>query len=192
MANKNIVLSATVRGFHVYKSIWKPEEGEKLMCYHEHGNPYVFPIKVCKLGEDSQIVDHLLMEFNRTTDFILQRGVTVSANICGKHYRGSHLVQEGLEVPCQITVCMPGSVVDHRLLSRYETLLRNLYMEPIDEEIMGTFLSITNEKLREAEPPQPQRKKNKKKTVKSRDIRLFLSRSTERRACHDRETVVID
>ena len=75
---------------------------------------------------------------------------------------------------------MPGSAVDHRLLSRYETSLRNLYIEPKDEGIMGTFLSITNEPLREAEPPQPQRKKYKKKTVESRDIRLiFLSRSTE-------------
>ena len=61
------------------------------------------------------------------------------------------------------------------------TLLRNLYIEPKDEEIMGAFLSITNETLREAELPQPQRKINKKKTIESRDIRLlFLSRSTER------------
>ena len=37
---------------------------------------------------------------------------------------------------------------------------------------------------------QPQRKKNKKKTVESRDIRLmFLLRSTERQAGHDQKTV---
>ena len=47
MANKNIAFSAAVRGFYVYKSIWKPEEGEKLMCYYEDGNPYMFSIKVC-------------------------------------------------------------------------------------------------------------------------------------------------
>ena len=40
IANKNIVFSATVRGFHEYESIWKPEEGEKLICYHEDGNPF--------------------------------------------------------------------------------------------------------------------------------------------------------
>ena len=43
----NIAFSAAVRGFYVYKSIWKPEEGEKLMCYYEDGNPYMFSIKVC-------------------------------------------------------------------------------------------------------------------------------------------------
>ena len=42
-----------------YKSIWKPEEGEKLMCYHEDGNLYdMFSIKVCKPGQDAQIVGH--------------------------------------------------------------------------------------------------------------------------------------
>ena len=39
MANKDIVFSVAVRGFHVCKSIWKPEGGEKLMCYREDGNP---------------------------------------------------------------------------------------------------------------------------------------------------------
>ena len=39
---------------------------------------------------------------------------------------------------------------------------------------------------------QPQRKKNKKKTVESRDIRPFLSRSRERQVGHDGKTIVID
>ena len=42
-----------------YKSIWKPEEDEKLMRYHEDGNLYdIFSIKVCKPGQDAQIVGH--------------------------------------------------------------------------------------------------------------------------------------
>ena len=61
MANKNVVFSVAVRGLHLYKSIWKLEEGQKPMCYHEDGNPYdMFSIKVCKPGEDAQIVGHLL------------------------------------------------------------------------------------------------------------------------------------
>ena len=31
MVNKNFVFSATVRGFHVNKSVWKPEKDEKLI-----------------------------------------------------------------------------------------------------------------------------------------------------------------
>ena len=58
---------------------------------------------------------------------------------------------------------------------------------------MATFLSITTEPLREAEQPQPQRKKNKKKSVESRDIRSkFQSRSTERQASHDGKFAAID
>ena len=72
-----------------------------------------------------------------------------------------------------------------------ERLLRNLYIEPKDEGIMGTFLSIMNEPLREAEPPQPPKKKNKRNTIESRNIQLmFLSRSTKRPAVHDEKTVV--
>ena len=107
------------------KSIWKPEEDEKLMCYHEVGNPYdMFSIKVCKPGEDSQIDGHLPMEINRITQFILQRCATVSA---------IPIVQRGLKVLGQITVFMPGSVVNHQLLNLYETLLKNLYIEPKDK-----------------------------------------------------------
>ena len=47
--NKNIVFSAAVRGFHIYKSIWQPIEGELMDCLHEEDNPHdVFSIKVFK------------------------------------------------------------------------------------------------------------------------------------------------
>ena len=35
LKEKKTVQSA-VRGFHVYKAIWRPEEGEKLMCEHKY------------------------------------------------------------------------------------------------------------------------------------------------------------
>ena len=38
--NKNIIFSAAVRGFHVYKASWKPSEDELLECSHEKDNPY--------------------------------------------------------------------------------------------------------------------------------------------------------
>ena len=81
------------------------------------------------------------------------------ANICGKHYRGNHVVQGELEFPCQITVWIPGNVVCYWLVSRYERLLKYLYIEHKDEKIMGTFFSMTNETLREAKPCQPSKKK---------------------------------
>ena len=65
---------------------------------------HMFSIKVCKPGGDAQIVGHFPMEISRTLLFILQRGATNSAKICGKYDRGSSLVQKGLEIPCQMMV----------------------------------------------------------------------------------------
>ena len=181
--NKNLVFSAAVRGFHVYKTCWKPREDELLECVHERENPYdLFSIRVFKPNSPAEIVGHLPMEISRITKFIMDRGAKVTLKISGKHYRRSPLVQGGLEVPCKVKIEMCGSIVNHLLLVRYESLLKELYIEPKDEEIIGTFLSIEPEQIINQEdffPPgeEPQarpKKKNeqkKKADVKSRDIR---------------------
>ena len=65
MAQKNIVFSVTVRGFHVYKMSWKLEKGEILECLHEENNPYdVFSIKLCKSNNAQSVVGHLPMEIS--------------------------------------------------------------------------------------------------------------------------------
>ena len=40
---------------------------------------------------------------------------------------------------------MVGSTINHHLLVQHKSLLKELYIEPKDEEIFGTFLSIRNE-----------------------------------------------
>ena len=182
MTNKNIIFSAAVRGFHVYQASWKPENGEVLQCMHEKNNPYdMFSMKVCKLNS-GKIVGHLPMEISRITKFIEDRGAKISLKIRGRHYRRSPLIQGGLEVPCDVTITMVRSVVNHLLLTRYEALLKEFYLEPKDEEIIGAFLSLANETEIEIEPrlrPEaPTRKDRPKKkdfsSVSSRDIREMI------------------
>ena len=36
---------------------------------------------------------------------------------------------------------MPDSIVNHTLLQRHENVIREVYAEPKEEEVMGTFLS---------------------------------------------------
>ena len=50
MSKENILtVQSAIRGFHVFKSIWQPEEGEKLMREHKENNKYdLFAIKVCR------------------------------------------------------------------------------------------------------------------------------------------------
>ena len=120
MLTKNLFLGSVVRGFHVNKRIVKPEEGELLKCSHREDNLYdIFSMKVCKSGTD-EIADHLPVQVNRITKFIMAGGVSVTLKIIGKYHRRSHLVQGGFEGPCEMTVMMSRSVVNHLLLTRYE------------------------------------------------------------------------
>ena len=92
------------------------------------------------------------------------------------------IVQGGLEVPCEIKIKMIGSIINHHLLVLYESLLKELYIEPKDEVIIGTFFSIRNEHENvnqetqieiEAVQTEPLKKTGQKKKaeVKSKDIR---------------------
>ena len=148
--NKNIIISAAVRGFHVYRASWKPKEDELLECSHEKDNPYdSFSIKVFKSDCPAEIVGHLPMEISRITKSIIDRGAQVAVKIRERHYRRSLLIQGGLEVPCKIKITMVGSIINHHLLVRYESLLKELHIEPKDEEIIGTFFSIRKCKSRD-------------------------------------------
>ena len=92
------------------------------------------------------------------------------------------IVQGGLEVPCEIKIKMVGSIINHHLLVLYESLLKELYIEPKDEVIIVTFFSIRNEHENvnqetqieiEAVQTEPLKKTGQKKKaeVKSKDIR---------------------
>ena len=92
------------------------------------------------------------------------------------------IVQGGLEVPSEIKIKMVGSIINHHLLVLYESLLKELYIEPKDEVIIGTFFSIRNEHENvnqetqieiEAVQTEPLKKTGQKKKaeVKSKDIR---------------------
>ena len=115
-----------------------------------------------------QIVWHLPMEISRITKFIVDRGAKCTLKIRVTHYRRSPLVQGGLEVPCEVSITMIGSVVNHVFWTRYESLLKELYMEPKGEKIVGTFLSLArhaNEigEIAEAEP-RPRQCKSLRRT----------------------------
>ena len=97
MSNKNLVFNAAVRGFHVYKTNWKPQDRELLKCTHEEDNPYdIFSMKECKPDSD-EIVGHLPVEINKITKFIVDRGAKSTLKIRRMHYRRSPLFEVGLK-----------------------------------------------------------------------------------------------
>ena len=86
--------------------------------FHEEDNTFDrFAIKVCE-KDKNEILGHLPMEISRVTKFLLDRGANASAKLTSTHYR-SPLVQGGIEIPCVVTVSMPGTVINQLLMGRY-------------------------------------------------------------------------
>ena len=95
---------------------------------------------------DNATVGHLTREISRPTKYLLERGATVKAVITCSYYRRSgELFQGDLEIPCSVTVSLPGTIRNHLLLDRYRELVTELYCEPKDEIIIGNFLSPTEQ-----------------------------------------------
>ena len=108
------------RGFHYYTKSWLPENEQTLNCFHEEGDTFDrFAIKVCK-KDKNEIVGHLLMEVSWVTKFLLDRGANVSAKLTSSHYRRTPLVQGCVQIPCVVTVSMPGTVINQLLMERYK------------------------------------------------------------------------
>ena len=63
-------VSAAVRGYHYYDSIWFPEKEEQLDCSHNFGNVFdAFTIKTCK--PDGTVVGHLPRGISRASNQVL-------------------------------------------------------------------------------------------------------------------------
>ena len=186
ITNKNITFSAA-------------ENSKVLQCMHEKNNPCdMFSMQVCKLNSD-KIVGHLPMEISRITNFIEVRRTKISPKIRGRHCRRTPLIQGGLEVPCDVTITMVGSVMNHLFLNRYQTLLKEFCLDPKVEEIIGTFLSLANETEIEIEPrlrPAAATRKDRPKkkdfsSVGSRDIQEMI-RNPKNKKENNKVTIVLD
>ena len=156
---KYFQFSAAVRGFHYYRKSWLPEPEQTLNCFHEEGNTFDrFAIKVCK-KDKNEIVGHLLMEVSWVTKFLLDRGANVSAKLMSTHYGRSPLVQGGIEIPCVVTVSMPGTVINQLLMERYKQFVETLGTKSKEEEILETFLQLENTGEQDLTPVAPKQKK---------------------------------
>ena len=95
---------------------------------------------------------------------MLDRGAKVSLTLTSTNYRLSPLVQGVLEIPCKVIVKLPAKIKNHLILGRHEELIRELYCEPKEEEVMGSFLALTTGPV--PEPSKIPRRKIKKKRTK--------------------------
>ena len=138
---KEVMFTCAVRGFHYYRKEWHPMPAEILSCKHERNNVFDrFAIKTMKT-DSGRTVGHFPIEISRVTKFLLDRGAEVSVKLTETYYRRSPLVQGGLEIPYILMAKMNGySVRNQMLLQKYQKLVSDLYAEPKNEEILGSFL----------------------------------------------------
>ena len=189
---RSFQFTAAVRGYHVYRTIWNPEINEKLICNFEPGNEFdMFAIQACILRDHVQVtVGHLPREISRPTKFLLDRGAEVTASLIGTHYRRSPLIQGGLEIPCIVTVTISGNALGHLLMVRYEEMVGNLYCEPNDIVVMGTYLEKDEvdvqpvQQPRKIAPRKPVQNKNNS-SGKNQDIRVLFASNRNPPRCKE-------
>ena len=176
--------TATIRGYHYYKNVWKPKSHQVLNCYHEKNNAFArFPIMVCEIGKGGTIFGHLRMEISRVTKFLIDRGGSIIAELTSDHYRRSSLIQGGIEIPCKVTAKIPGTVITLLIMVKYIQLVQKLHTEPKDEDILGSFLEVKTTGTDDAakvprDVSEPKKRKNRSE-FQTKDNRNFFERSSK-------------
>ena len=112
----------------------------------------------------------------------MDRGATATATLTSEHFRQSPVVHGGLEIPYKVSVTMPGTVSNLLVLGKYWQLVEDLYTEPKNEEIFGSFLHAI---VTDQRPPPAKKNTKIKKAVPSnvpehKDIRSFFGNAATR------------
>lgn len=106
----SIEIPSYVRGYHIYKDVWEPSQGEALTLRRESSNPKdPFAVAVCI--EDEAVVGHVPFSLAPTVSRFLQRECnSASARVEGPPVnRGGGF---GMEVPCVYRLCGPKPYID--------------------------------------------------------------------------------
>ena len=97
-------MESEIRGYHVYRSSWKPKIGDFLLTDQEVSNKDdKFAVAVYEeLGiHGKKIVGHLPMEFSRIATYFIENGGEISCQVTGqrKHSKGP---RGGMAIPCKL------------------------------------------------------------------------------------------
>ena len=87
------------------------------------------------------IIGHLPKELSRITMYNMLYGATVTVTVHDINYQRSPLIQGGLEIPVEITICMPFSRNNKTALDKFELLLAKQYRAKL---FSRAFLLIQN------------------------------------------------
>ena len=188
-----------MRGFHHYRHHFHPGPDQILNCFHEHNNSFHrFAIKFCEAGKEEKI-GHIPMEISRVTKYFMDRGCNCYSSVNGGSLPKITFSTRRLEIPCKITVTISGTVSNLLCKKKYKNIVTGRYIEPKNEEIMGSFIQAINDAPLPVPAFTKKKKVEKKKTDNARhkDIRDFFSQETrqertKKKNSHDHNIITID
>ena len=118
---EKFTFGSAVRGYHVYKVVWKPTIVEKLQADQELGNEAdKFAMKVVKINE---IVGHLPQEYSRILWYFMARGGKICVVVTGRRRHCKQLCG-GMEIPCRLVFSCLSTVKIYRLKELLESKIR--------------------------------------------------------------------
>ena len=94
------IIDSTIRGFHVYKSLWMPEIGEELSTVREIANTHDHFAVAIRKG--TLTIGHVPGEISKVCWFFLRCGGTIKCRVSTDRHRRSPLEEDGLEEPCEL------------------------------------------------------------------------------------------
>ena len=125
----------------------------------------------------------------------------MDVELTSDHYRRSPLVQGGQEIKYKVTVKVPNTT-GRQVTERYRALIKELYVEPKEEGILGWFIEINDSENMDEDfsihqssiRPRKQASKLNESTTKSKDIRTFFNteRNVAAHAFTEKKIIAID
>ena len=183
---------AAIRGYQYYRKFWIHQKDQILEYFFETPNPFdCFEIKVYE-------VDHLPQEISGVRKFFMDREAILNAQLTSEHYLWSPIAQGVMEITCKVTVKIPSTCINILLMEKYKQLVYQLYIQPKNEETLGSFLQpIETIDGVEAQPVLKNAKVKRKQTNKTvnrqKEIRIFFKNQgiiTNTEICSKRPSVI--
>ena len=106
MASEEI--ACVIRGYHVYKRHWDPQEEDEFTVKHEPNNEhdrYAMAVLVVSNGSE-RVVGHLPREISRICCHFTLHGGIITGKVTGRRRRTPR-ESGGLEIPCIIRIFHP-------------------------------------------------------------------------------------
>ena len=113
------------------------------------------------LNGNTKAVGHRPRKISRLTQFILECGAEVEATLNTRRVRNN------------LYGSMPGTLLNKKLLKRYEEMVKYLYVKPAESAIMGSFAFddiVMGDEPGRSEPRQMKSKNKKKELTQERVV----------------------